>query len=251
MINIFRKIRQQLFVEKRFSKYLVYAIGEIALVMIGILLALQVNNWNEERKEYKLEVKLYKSLMESLSADSMDLLRIRRNLDEGIRAQRFLISTPYETLLKDYSAQAIRDSIAQCAKVGSSFFPRFSIYNEITSSGYLALIQSDVIKSELAELYDRRYARYQHIDASIDKKSEMLFEPIIMGDMLIRMNFMGLEESETFDLERFTKHYASFMRECTSIFTTSIYAQNALDRCQEEVNELLALLRAELDKPEP
>lgn len=49
MINIFRKIRKKFFSNK-FSSYLLYAIGEIALVMIGILLALYVNNWNEERK---------------------------------------------------------------------------------------------------------------------------------------------------------------------------------------------------------
>lgn len=51
MIKFFRRIRQKLLTDNKFSKYLLYAIGEIALVMVGILLALQVNNWNEERKE--------------------------------------------------------------------------------------------------------------------------------------------------------------------------------------------------------
>ncbi len=51
MINFFRKIRKELANENQFVKYSRYAIGEIALVMIGILLALQVNNWNEERKQ--------------------------------------------------------------------------------------------------------------------------------------------------------------------------------------------------------
>ena len=50
MIKFFRKIRQQLLVENKFSKYLLYAIGEIILVVIGILIALQINNWNEVRK---------------------------------------------------------------------------------------------------------------------------------------------------------------------------------------------------------
>ncbi|MEH6514960.1 MAG: hypothetical protein V7670_17480 [Maribacter arcticus] len=49
MINFFRKIRQRLLTENKFSKYMLYAIGEVILVMIGILLALQVNNWNETR----------------------------------------------------------------------------------------------------------------------------------------------------------------------------------------------------------
>jgi len=50
MIKFFRKIRRQLLTENRFSKYLLYAIGEIVLVVIGILIALQINIWNENRK---------------------------------------------------------------------------------------------------------------------------------------------------------------------------------------------------------
>lgn len=50
MIKLFRKIRQNLIMENKNSKYIKYAFGEIILVMIGILLALQVNNWNEKRK---------------------------------------------------------------------------------------------------------------------------------------------------------------------------------------------------------
>ncbi len=50
MIKFFRKIRQKLITENKFSKYLLYAIGEIILVVIGILIALQFNNRNEQRK---------------------------------------------------------------------------------------------------------------------------------------------------------------------------------------------------------
>ena len=57
MIKFFRKIRQRLLAENRFSKYLLYAIGEIMLVVIGILIALQVNNLNERNKLFKQEDK--------------------------------------------------------------------------------------------------------------------------------------------------------------------------------------------------
>ena len=50
MIKFFRRIRQRLLAENKISKYLLYAIGEIVLVVIGILIALQINNWNEEQK---------------------------------------------------------------------------------------------------------------------------------------------------------------------------------------------------------
>ncbi len=50
MIKFFRKIRQQLLIENKFSKYLLYALGEIVLVVVGILIAIQVSNWNEGKK---------------------------------------------------------------------------------------------------------------------------------------------------------------------------------------------------------
>ena len=51
MINFFRRLREKLVAENRFSKYLIYALGEIILVVIGILIALQINTWNEARKD--------------------------------------------------------------------------------------------------------------------------------------------------------------------------------------------------------
>jgi Family of unknown function (DUF6090) len=69
MIKFFRKIRQKLLSENKFSKYLVYAIGEVFLVMIGILLAFQVNQWNEKRKEQLLELDLLSEVRESLKED--------------------------------------------------------------------------------------------------------------------------------------------------------------------------------------
>ena len=60
MIKFFRHIRQNLIMENKTGKYLKYAVGEIVLVVIGILIALQVNNWNENRKT---EIKIKNSLI--------------------------------------------------------------------------------------------------------------------------------------------------------------------------------------------
>lgn len=70
MIKFFRHIRQQLLADSKFSRYLIYAIGEIILVVIGILIALQINNWNEGRKEAKHEQAILSNLVEDLKADS-------------------------------------------------------------------------------------------------------------------------------------------------------------------------------------
>jgi type II secretory pathway pseudopilin PulG len=79
MIKFFRKIRQNLLSEGKTGKYLKYAFGEIVLVMIGILLALQVNNWNESQKEMKKEQFYLTKLVENLKQDSLLLnLQIER-----------------------------------------------------------------------------------------------------------------------------------------------------------------------------
>lgn len=87
MINFFRKIRRQLLTENKFSRYLIYAIGEITLVMIGILLALQVNNWNETNKIKKLEKSTLIEISNALESDLIqlsDLIRIRKKQDSNV-----------------------------------------------------------------------------------------------------------------------------------------------------------------------
>lgn len=69
MIKFFRKIRQKLLDENRFSKYLIYAIGEIVLVVIGILIALQINNWNENEKIKTEERILITGLIQNIEND--------------------------------------------------------------------------------------------------------------------------------------------------------------------------------------
>lgn len=71
MIKFFRKIRQNLLMENKTSKYLKYAIGEILLVIIGILIALQINNWNQDRLNQKKELRLVKQLLNDAKADSI------------------------------------------------------------------------------------------------------------------------------------------------------------------------------------
>ncbi len=82
MIKFFRKIRQKLLTENKFSKYLIYAIGEIVLVVIGILIALQINNWSEQQKE-KTKMSAY------LSNLVEDMKENNRNFDVNINKQVF------------------------------------------------------------------------------------------------------------------------------------------------------------------
>ena len=66
MIKFFRKIRQQLLIDNKFTKYLIYAIGEIILVVIGILIALQINNNNEIKKNRGKEIAYLQNIKDDL-----------------------------------------------------------------------------------------------------------------------------------------------------------------------------------------
>ena len=74
MIKFFRKIRQNMIIENKVSKYLLYALGEIILVVIGILIALQINNWNQQRNDRNIEKIVYKTLIEDLALDTLDMM---------------------------------------------------------------------------------------------------------------------------------------------------------------------------------
>jgi len=63
MIKFFNKIRQKMLTQNKFSNYLLYGFGEILLVVIGILIALQINNWNENNKNRSAEKEYQKELL--------------------------------------------------------------------------------------------------------------------------------------------------------------------------------------------
>ena len=90
MIKFFRKIRQKLLAEGITGKYLKYAIGEIILVMIGILLALQVNTWNESRKNLNLEEEFKIGLKKDLLRDKENIEFCILNIENKILAHRIL-----------------------------------------------------------------------------------------------------------------------------------------------------------------
>ena len=79
MFRLFRRLRQRLLFNKQFDKYFFYAVGEIFIVFLGILIALQVNNWNERRKKRNLEITILKAIKTDLEQDINEW-----NIDIGV-----------------------------------------------------------------------------------------------------------------------------------------------------------------------
>jgi len=147
MIKIFRNIRQNLLNDGKTTKYFKYAIGEIVLVVIGILIALQVNNWNETRLEQKRIKQYAKSLVQDLKND-IDMLLVsqfqaKKKYKDIDSLRRYINQTPYSNLSKTDLYVLAHDIIYRPYK-----WNRTTI-NELKNSGGLRYITNDSLQKKL------------------------------------------------------------------------------------------------------
>jgi hypothetical protein len=151
MIQLFRKIRQKLLQEGKVINYLKYAIGEILLVVIGILIALQVNNWNENRKTYIKELALLTGLKQELTANLQELNRIievNQKRNDGAHKLVSVLS-PKKTTLSDVEiSQLWYNALAREAV----YKPSLGVLNEAISTGSLSIIKNIALRDFFASI---------------------------------------------------------------------------------------------------
>lgn len=170
MKKFFRRIRQKLLDENNLKKYLVYAIGEILLVMIGILLALQVNNWNNHKKDNNQAQKVLLALHDEFKQNKDQLTRINsyhQRVNNGCESLLSFIAN-----FDEIPSKSIMDSIFADYSYFMTFDPYNSVLNAAISSGDIHLIKSDSLKTMLfawpAMVYDSNEEE--------QKAKEILFE---------------------------------------------------------------------------
>lgn len=189
MFKVFNTMRKQLLDENRTGRYIKYAIGEIILVMIGILLALQVNNWNQLRQLQKEELITLKSLHQEFSENL--------NLFDDIYKKHLYRKKSIETVMSVNVIELTNDSLFTLSGgVGMqwTFDPFQGIYHSVINSGKIDLISNDSLKFIIA--------RFQ--DILIDYKEEEIMTNDFCSDNLypfiidnLKMNFnavFGLKE---------------------------------------------------------
>ena len=167
MITFFRHIRQSLIMKNQTGKYFKYAIGEIFLVVIGILIALQVNNWNEERLE-KTRIKKYaKSLIQDLENDikmlNISRIQAEKTYSDIDSLKNYIRITPTEELSNIDLLILTHDNLYRPFKWNRSTF------DEIKSSGSLRYITNDSLEKKIVEY--EAFARHLDEDFSQDKNS--------------------------------------------------------------------------------
>ena len=175
MIRFFRKIRQKLLFGNKLGKYLLYAIGEILLVVIGILIALQINNQNDLRKERIKEIHYLENIKTDLN---INLLEMDRYLDirtESIEGAKRILGHFEGKPITDYSAfNADGVRIYNWQK----FWQNNNTFQELVNSGNLALISNDDIKEALLgieSLYKKMKSEEEHYRFDTET---LIYEPL-------------------------------------------------------------------------
>ena len=176
MIKFFRKIRQNLLSEGKVGKYLKYALGEILLVVLGILIAVQINNWNVNKQNEKKE-KLY-------------LTRLTTNLGYDIRLYELIMAQ--DSLLIDTLSE-VKDNLTQFIKTidqpsedlsflitGYKFTSNRTVIDNLISSGQIELLRSNYLVEDIFLYYRTTELIETGIDATIPANNNATVNNIIL-----------------------------------------------------------------------
>ena len=230
--------------ENKTRKYFKYAIGEIILVVIGILIALQINNWNEDKKNQKLIAAYKKSLLENLVQDSTviadKITSIKSNIHE-IQSFEKRVS----------EAQAPLDTILKIARFEYEFtitqgdHYENDTYGVLNATGHIALFDNKLITKlkELNSLQERAmtynaqtFEAYRNVGMSYAQKY-----PFSLGNNLIKNNTKAA--SEIWSTISKSEHATEFNALIVAKGDSYRLALNYLPKISMKTNELLALLR--------
>jgi len=150
MIKFFRKIRYSFIQTGRTTKYLKYAIGEIILVVIGILIALQINNWNQSNQLKIEELKSLESLHSEFQENlqEFDITHLRQ-LNRNDAIDQILFSD-----VSNYSLSSL-DSLYLNANFNWTYNPSFSVYNSLINTGKIQLISNDTLKNKISQFKEQ------------------------------------------------------------------------------------------------
>ena len=178
MIPFFRRIRKKLADENQFVKYSRYAIGEIVLVVIGILIALSINNWNENRKKEVLEIQFLKRLANDLMSDTIYLNRRIKDSEKEMSNYYKFIHLAYE---EQKSMKEFQELVGHLIFNSEQFVSQNSTYLELLNAGQLNIFKNEKLKNNMILLYknydivEKHIKEYNEFSISFLRKAELTF----------------------------------------------------------------------------
>lgn len=201
MIPIFRKIRKKMADDNRPLKYIRYAIGEILLLVIGILIALSINNWNENRKRQNEELILLADVKNNLE---MTLTSFRS--DTIYNANTIVQYHKIENYIDNDLPYSIElDSVFGILTFWNGPTITASAYNSLQSKG-LDLIKNEALKQDIINMYDEvlkeLFTDYENAES---KLSEIIVDPFFVKHVK-RLNNKSLNLARPNDFESLKKN---------------------------------------------
>lgn len=170
MIKFFRHLRKTMVTENlpagqtsRSGKYFKYAIGEIVLVVIGILIALQINNWNELQKNKKQELVILKNILQDLKVDEIGLKNIIEKRTKKVISADIMVGYYHGVPIKN-----LNDYYYHWTNVlyWEEHNPRNIAFKELVNAGNVSIIKNNEIRNSLLEInasYDELFAVRKHL----------------------------------------------------------------------------------------
>ena len=239
MIKLFRKIRQNLLTENKFSKYLLYAIGEILLVVIGILIALQINNWNELRKDELIELDVLKEISSALKVDIVDA---EFNLvwhTEKLTSQNIIIDWME-------SDQSFTDSLSihfETLPYGTYFSYYEGPYKTLNQLG-MRIIKNDSLRHQVSKLYDRVYQNYNSLNKNYGERSKDLedLDALYFNEWSYNQNKMKPLNDTDFKSDNRYLYMLKSVKNLNRILVNPI-----IPRVISEINKTIELINKEIE----
>lgn len=216
MITLFRKIRQKFLLENKFINYSLYAFGEIILVVVGILIALQINTWNEERIARAIEINYLKNLQSDITKEinnNEEMITLRYEKTKA--AQKILTMKDLKTRKDFLNYELLGNTVFSWRY----FIPNNNSFKELISSGNLNSIQSDSIKFYLLEL-DQLYQSIENAEHHMRREYEQYLYDILLPNTE-SFNFFDFEkivENKNYDLIELNTITASKLKELEKDF---------------------------------
>ena len=255
MIKFFRKIKQQLLTENKFGKYLIYAIGEIVLVVIGILIALSINNWNENLKNKKLETSYLKRIIKDLDNDLLQFERTIELAQERNKRVLFLESAIIDTQLVNQSSDYFVKSIVYA---NYTYRPAISnhSFEELKSSGRLALIKNENLRVSIAKYYDLEfsYSQFDFIREDVQLKYNEYSRGILNQEQLnwvittyyLPDSLSGISKKELDDIYHRFLSKKEFHSILPQVFESKYSTIEAMDDSKKQAKKLKREIQDEL-----
>lgn len=255
MIKLFRKVRQNLLTENKFSKYLLYAIGEIVLVVIGILIALTINNSNQNRINKEKEQTYLHGLFNEFQTSKKkleELILVNKNNYNGAKKIIDYCSENNNSFTENEFSELLFNTFS----FDVSFNPNNSLLTEMINSGSLKDISNNQLRIYLtnwiATLEDIAKQEYE-----LGIQREKVIDTFRKNNYSIRTIFDQAGVSENFSLSETTRTISNLellnsleFENNVLIFILTCYATETSHYLplMEDINTILSLIENELKK---